>query len=71
MIHQLPEWTQIFLMSMIPGVESKISIPFGMLEFGWTWWEAFPIAIAGNMILVPFGLLFFKYEYILLYKLYY
>jgi len=60
MIDQLPEWLQIFLFSMIPGVESKFVIPIAAIyEFGWEWWQAFPIAIAGNMFLVPFGLLFF------------
>ena len=60
MLEQLPEWARIFLMSMIPGVESKVSIPFAIEIFGWEWWEAFPLGIAGNMILVPVGLLFFK-----------
>jgi len=58
MIDQLPEWLQIFLFSMIPGVESRFVIPIvAIYEFGWEWWQAFPIAIAGNMFLVPFGLL--------------
>ena len=60
MFDQLPEWLQIFLLSMIPGFESKFSIPFAVQILNWEWWEAFPIALAGNMILVPFGLLFFK-----------
>jgi uncharacterized membrane protein len=60
MLEQLPEWARIFLMSMIPGIESKVSIPFAIEIFGWKWWEAFPLGVAGNMILVPVGLLFFK-----------
>jgi uncharacterized membrane protein len=58
MIDQLPEWLQIFLFSMIPGVESKFAVPFAIYEFEWQWWQAFPIGLIGNMILVPFGLLF-------------
>ena len=59
MIDQLPEWLQIFLFSMIPGFESRFVIPLiAINQFGWVWWKAFPYAIAGNMILVPFGLLF-------------
>jgi len=61
MIEQLPEWLKIFLFSMIPGVESRFVIPIAAIyTFGWEWWQAFPIAIAGNMFLVPFGLLFFN-----------
>jgi len=61
MIDQLPQWLQIFLLSMIPGAEAKLGVPYALYNFGWEWWQAFPIAIAGNMILVPFGLKFFKY----------
>lgn len=60
MIYNLPEWLEIFLFSMIPGFESRFTVPvIAMYEYGWEWWQAYPIAIAGNMILVPFGLLFF------------
>lgn len=58
MIDQLPVWAQIFLFSMIPGVESKVVVPFAIYEYGWQWWQAFPIGLLGNIILVPFGLLF-------------
>jgi len=58
MIDQLPQWMQIFLFSMIPGVESKVVVPFAIYEFGWEWWQAYPIGLIGNIILVPFGLLF-------------
>ena len=44
---------------MIPGFESRFVIPIiAVNQFGWIWWKAFPFAIAGNMFLVPFGLLF-------------
>jgi uncharacterized membrane protein len=50
---------QIFLFSMIPGFESRFTIPIiAINQFGWDWWNAFPYAIIGNMFLVPFGLLF-------------
>jgi len=58
MINQLPAWAEIFLFSMIPGIESKVMVPFAIYEFDWQWWQAFPIGILGNIILVPFGLLF-------------
>lgn len=59
MIDQLPQWLQIFLYSMIPGVEAKIVVPYFIYDYGWEWWKAYTIGIAGNMFLVPFGLLFF------------
>jgi uncharacterized membrane protein len=59
LIDQLPQWLQIFLFSMIPGFESRFVIPIiAINQFGWVWWKAFPFAIAGNMFLVPLGLLF-------------
>ena len=59
MIDQLPQWLQIFLYSMIPGVEAKMIVPYFIYESGWIWWKAYLIGLAGNMFLVPFGLLFF------------
>ncbi len=32
-----------------------------MLQYGWEWWQAFPIAIVGNILPIPFILLFFGY----------
>ena len=62
MIDQFPQWLQIFLLSMIPGVEAKFVVPYAMFTFGWEWWQVFPIALIGNMFLVPVGLKFLKYE---------
>jgi uncharacterized membrane protein len=47
---------------MIPGIESRYVVPFAIFNFGWEWWQAFPVALAGNMFLVPLGLKFFKHE---------
>mgnify|MGYP006280673901 CR=1 FL=1 len=57
----LPEWMQILLLSMIPGLESRFVVPLiAIHEFGWQWYHAFPVALFGNIFLVPFILLFFK-----------
>lgn len=61
MLDMFPEWFQIFFGSMIPWLESRYVIPYSMLQLGWEWWQAFPIAVAGNMLPVPFILLFFKF----------
>jgi len=60
MFDLLPEWFRIFFMSMIPWLESRYVIPFAIFA-GWEWWQAFPIAVAGNMLPVPFILLFFHF----------
>jgi uncharacterized membrane protein len=58
MLENLPEWLQIFIGSMIPGVEAKFIVPLAIHQYGWQWWHAYPIGIIGNMILVPLGLIF-------------
>lgn len=61
MLDFLPEWFQIFFFSMIPWLEARYIIPFSMLHYGWEWWQAFPLAVAGNIFPIPFILLFFRY----------
>jgi len=56
-----PEWFQIFFGSMVPFLESRYILPYAMWEFNWQWWEAFPLAIIGNILPIPFVLIFFKY----------
>jgi len=46
---------------MLPWIEARYVIPYAMLELHWAWWQAFPLAIAGNILPIPFILLFFKY----------
>jgi uncharacterized membrane protein len=60
MLDILPEWFRIFFFSMIPWLESRYVIPFA-INLGWEWWNALPLAIAGNMLPIPIILLFFKY----------
>jgi len=61
MLDVFPDWFQIFFGSMIPWLESRYVIVYAMLGLGWTWWSAFPIAVIGNILPIPFILLFFKY----------
>ena len=70
MLEFLPQWFQIFFFSMVPWLEARYVIPFSMLQYGWEWWQAFPLAIAGNMLPIPFILLFFRYVEKFLRKLY-
>jgi uncharacterized membrane protein len=61
MFDVFPEWFKILFGSMIPFLESRYVIPFAMWEFNWYWWEVFPLAVIGNILPVPFILIFFKY----------
>jgi len=63
MLEFLPQWFQIFFFSMVPWLEARYVIPFSMLTPGWEWewWQAFPLAILGNIFPIPFILLFFRY----------
>lgn len=61
MFEMFPEWFQIFFGSMLPWLEARYLIPYAILGLNWDWWQAFPIAIIGNFLPIPFILLFFKY----------
>jgi len=61
MFDMFPEWFQIFFGSMIPWIESRYVIPYALWEFHWELWQVFPLAILGNMLPIPFVLLFFRF----------
>ena len=61
MLELLPEWFRIFFFSMIPWLESRYVIPFAIHSLDWPWYYAFPVAVIGNMLPIPFILLFFHY----------
>ncbi len=49
----------VFFCSMIPIIELRGAIPMAAL-FGLPWWQAFLISVVGNLIPVPFILLFIR-----------
>jgi uncharacterized membrane protein len=61
MLEWLPEWFRIFFFSMFPWLEARYVIPYAMLFLKWHWWQALPFAVIGNLLPVPFILLFFKH----------
>ena len=61
MLEMFPEWFQIFFGSMLPWIEARYIIVYAINFLGWTWWQALPIAVVGNMLPIPFILLFFKF----------
>ncbi len=46
---------------MFPWLEARYVIPYAMLFLKWQWWQALPLAVIGNMLPIPFILLFFKH----------
>lgn len=48
-----------FFISMLPIVELRVGLPTGM-TMGLSFWEAYPISVLGNMLPVPFLILFSK-----------
>lgn len=54
-----------FLISMLPVVELRGAVPYGVL-FGLNPWVAFAVAVVGNMVPVPFILLFVNKIFVIL-----
>ena len=61
MLEMIPSWFWIFFTSMIPWWEGRYAIVMAIVHFGWEWWQALPLAVIGNMLPVPFILLFFHF----------
>ena len=55
-----PPELAVFFIAMIPLIECRGAIPFGMLVLNMPLWEVLPIAIAGNIFPVPFILLLIR-----------
>lgn len=55
-----PPELAVFFIAMIPLIECRGAIPFGMLVLNMPLWEVLPIAIAGNILPVPFILLLIR-----------
>ena len=49
----------VFFCSMLPIIELRGAIPMGA-AFGLPWWQTYLIAIIGNMLPIPFVLLFIR-----------
>jgi uncharacterized membrane protein len=53
----LPPPVAVAAIAALPIVELRGAIPVGIVAFKMPWWEAYLIAVAGNMIPIPFILL--------------
>lgn len=54
-----PRWI-IIIISMLPVIELRGSIPVAILFFKMPWQEAFILSVIGNMLPIPFILLFIE-----------
>jgi uncharacterized membrane protein len=54
----LPDWFVTLIISMTPLVELRLSLPLAIAHYNMPWQTAFIIAVIGNVIPVPFILLF-------------
>lgn len=78
MFEFIPPQLMIFLISMLPIAELRVSIPVGLgipipvlgihVGYNLPLWQVFPIAVIGNIFPVPFILIFFAYVEIFLRK---
>ena len=50
---------QTFLISMVPVIELRGAIPYGVAR-GLEFWQAIPVAIVGNLVPVPLIIIFIK-----------
>ena len=53
-----PYWS-VFFCSMLPIIELRGAIPMGA-ALGLPWWQNYLLSVAGNMLPVPFILLFIE-----------
>ena len=60
MISSLPPWFIVLLISMLPFIELRGSIPTGILIFHMDPFTVFIISVIGNLIPVPFILILFE-----------
>jgi len=54
MLELLPPEIQVFLISMLPALELRFSIPYGMAALGMTRWTALGISLFGNILIAVF-----------------
>jgi uncharacterized membrane protein len=54
----LPGWLVTLIISMTPFVELRLSLPVAIALYNMPWPTAFAIAVIGNIIPIPFILLF-------------
>ena len=59
LIGVIPNELLVLIISMIPVIELRGAIPIAM-GLGMSWWKAFTLSVIGNLIPVPFIVVFLK-----------
>ncbi len=54
----LPDWLVTVIISMTPFVELRLSLPLAIAYYQMPWQQAFVISVIGNIIPIPFIILF-------------
>ncbi len=54
----LIDYLKIFVISMLPVIELRGAIPYGVLTMNIPFWNVYWTAVAGNILPVPFLILF-------------
>ncbi len=50
----LPDWFVTLIISMLPLVELRLSLPLALVYYDMPWVQAFTISVIGNIIPIPF-----------------
>jgi len=58
--HNLSQEWIVLIISMLPIIELRGAIPVGIFMFGFSWQKAALLSVIGNMIPIPFILLFME-----------
>lgn len=53
----IPEWLVVVLLTLLPLLEVRASIPVAMLIYEWSWWSTGLVAFAASLLIVPLALL--------------
>ena len=53
-----PDWLVTLIISMTPFVELRLSLPVAIAVYHMPWQLAFAVAVIGNVIIIPFVLIF-------------
>lgn len=67
MLKGIPDWLIVFIISLMPILELRGGLVAAAL-LGVEWYIAFPICVIGNMLPIPFILIFIKHIFKMLVK---
>lgn len=60
LVSNTPHWLATFLLSLLPVAELRLAIPVAITSYDMNVFQAFAIACIGNMLPIPFIILFIR-----------